>query len=392
LQGRGHIGDTFGRAGQRKRSGTDRSDLHDTEPLFHSPGSRLLAHWAESEIGHRLEAAEPQSRDRLRTGDVELHISPKVRRLEDVKRPKQDISGVRLAVDRPPNGIPLARERSLSTFPVVQKAEAELEYRTNSPPPLISKSSPLQGHRDGDRPGVFLFEGRVSKHGHLHCRLAIIRELQASIPHWNLADSPPIRVGNPVETADELDLEEMHQRLIDLAPKVVVASSADRSKRQHRIRVPTEGCRYDVLDARLLPYPEAEQTRLLDSGLTHRAESDAEGSGRKRNPCDTGDAQPPLSQCAARQRAATTILFDRMTAKEQLRSLVDALTEEEAATTLIVVERRRDDAMLQALAAAPLDDEESTDEEDRSASEAMAEYHRGETISSDQLKRELGLD
>lgn len=83
---------------------------------------------------------------------------------------------------------------------------------------------------------------------------------------------------------------------------------------------------------------------------------------------------------------------DGMTAKEQLRSLVDTLTEEEAATTLIVVERRRDDAMLQALAAAPLDDEESTDEEDRSARDAIAEYHRGEAIRSDQLKRELGLD
>ena len=83
---------------------------------------------------------------------------------------------------------------------------------------------------------------------------------------------------------------------------------------------------------------------------------------------------------------------DGMTAKEQLRNLVDTLSEEEAATTLIVVERRRDDAMLQALAAAPLDDEETTDEEDRSARDAIAEYHRGETISSDQLKRELGLD
>lgn len=80
-----------------------------------------------------------------------------------------------------------------------------------------------------------------------------------------------------------------------------------------------------------------------------------------------------------------------MTAKEQLRSLVEDLSEEEAATTLIVVERRRDDAMLQALATAPLDDEVTTDEENRSAREAIAEYHRGETISADELKRELGL-
>lgn len=80
-----------------------------------------------------------------------------------------------------------------------------------------------------------------------------------------------------------------------------------------------------------------------------------------------------------------------MTAKEQLHSLVDALSEEEAATTLIVVERRRDDAMLQALATAPLDDEGTTDEEDRSAREAITEYHRGEAARADDVKRELGL-
>lgn len=81
-----------------------------------------------------------------------------------------------------------------------------------------------------------------------------------------------------------------------------------------------------------------------------------------------------------------------MTAKEQLRSLVDDLSEEEAAAALIVVERRRDDPMLQALAAAPLDDEESTEDEDRSAHEGIAAYHRGEAISADEFKREFGID
>ena len=80
-----------------------------------------------------------------------------------------------------------------------------------------------------------------------------------------------------------------------------------------------------------------------------------------------------------------------MTAKERLRTLVEDLSEEEAAAALTIVERRRADAMLQALAAAPPDDEESTDEEDATAREALAEYGRGQAISPEQLKRDLGL-
>lgn len=80
-----------------------------------------------------------------------------------------------------------------------------------------------------------------------------------------------------------------------------------------------------------------------------------------------------------------------MTAKERLRTLVEDLSEEEAATALPIVERRRVEQMLQALAAAPLDDEESTPEEDAVARDALAEYGRGEAISPDQLKRDLGL-
>ena len=52
-------------------------------------------------------------------------------------------------------------------------------------------------------------------------------------------------------------------------------------------------------------------------------------------------------------------------------------------------ESHQDDVMLQALAAAPLDDEGTTGEEDRLAHEAIEDYLRGATVSSDQLKREL---
>lgn len=80
-----------------------------------------------------------------------------------------------------------------------------------------------------------------------------------------------------------------------------------------------------------------------------------------------------------------------MTAKERLRDLVEGLSEEEAATALPIVERWRADKMLQALAAAPPDDEESTPEEDAVSRDALAEYERGEAVSPDQLKRDLGL-
>ena len=80
-----------------------------------------------------------------------------------------------------------------------------------------------------------------------------------------------------------------------------------------------------------------------------------------------------------------------MTAKERLRNLIEELSEEEAATALPIVERRRVDTMLQALAAAPSDDEESTADEDAASRDALSEYKRGEAISPDQLKRDLGL-
>ncbi|HEX2393135.1 MAG TPA: hypothetical protein VHI77_09480 [Solirubrobacterales bacterium] len=58
----------------------------------------------------------------------------------------------------------------------------------------------------------------------------------------------------------------------------------------------------------------------------------------------------------------------------------------------MIVERRRDDPMLQALAAAPIDNEPSSPEEDTSAVDALACYRRGEAVSSEEMRRELGLD
>ena len=80
-----------------------------------------------------------------------------------------------------------------------------------------------------------------------------------------------------------------------------------------------------------------------------------------------------------------------MTMKERLHQLVDELSEQEAEAALVIVERRRDGPMLHALASAPIDDELSDPEEDASAAEALVAYRRGDAISTEQLRGELGL-
>lgn len=45
--------------------------------------------------------------------------------------------------------------------------------------------------------------------------------------------------------------------------------------------------------------------------------------------------------------------------------------------------------MIRTLDNAPIDDEPSTPEEDASAREAFEEYKRGESLSAEQIKREL---
>lgn len=79
-----------------------------------------------------------------------------------------------------------------------------------------------------------------------------------------------------------------------------------------------------------------------------------------------------------------------MTARQQLRERIDELTEAEAAETLDYLARReRPDALTEFLDQAPLDDEPVTEEEERAVQEARDEIARGETVSLEQLKREL---
>ncbi len=79
-----------------------------------------------------------------------------------------------------------------------------------------------------------------------------------------------------------------------------------------------------------------------------------------------------------------------MTAKEKLRQAVEELTELEAEQTLAFIARRRDDRepIIEFFANAPVDDEPTTPEEDRSAAEAWEQ--RRDSISLDELERELG--
>jgi hypothetical protein len=79
-----------------------------------------------------------------------------------------------------------------------------------------------------------------------------------------------------------------------------------------------------------------------------------------------------------------------MTAKEQLRERIEALTEEQAAETLRLLDRRAGDPVLLAFRDAPLDDEPWTDEDEAAAAEGRADLAAGRTVSLDEALRELG--
>lgn len=79
-----------------------------------------------------------------------------------------------------------------------------------------------------------------------------------------------------------------------------------------------------------------------------------------------------------------------MTAKEQLRERVEALSEEQAAEYLRVFDQRSD-PMIAFLDNAPPDDEPLTPEEEEAMREAEEDIARGDTISLEELKAELGL-
>ena len=79
-----------------------------------------------------------------------------------------------------------------------------------------------------------------------------------------------------------------------------------------------------------------------------------------------------------------------MTTKEAIHRLVDQLPEDALPAAERYLSSLRDDPVVRKLVAAPLDDEPSTPEEDAGAEEAWQEYLRGETVSNEELRREIG--
>lgn len=77
-----------------------------------------------------------------------------------------------------------------------------------------------------------------------------------------------------------------------------------------------------------------------------------------------------------------------MTAKEELRKRVEALSEEEAGKALRLLDLRADPVIV-AFRDAPLDDEPFTTEDEEALAEARADVAAGRTVSLDEAMREL---
>lgn len=76
-----------------------------------------------------------------------------------------------------------------------------------------------------------------------------------------------------------------------------------------------------------------------------------------------------------------------MTAKQELRDIVERLDDQEAALWLEAVQTA--DPVLLAALLAPIDDEPETDEEREGVAEARADYAAGRVKTTGQVRREL---
>jgi len=79
-----------------------------------------------------------------------------------------------------------------------------------------------------------------------------------------------------------------------------------------------------------------------------------------------------------------------MTTKESLYRLIDAIPAKDLDTAHRALEPLTDPVLL-ALANAPLDDEPETDEEREAVAEGRAALARGDSMSLEDVRRELGL-
>lgn len=76
-----------------------------------------------------------------------------------------------------------------------------------------------------------------------------------------------------------------------------------------------------------------------------------------------------------------------MTTKEALHRLIDELPDDQAEQVL----RGISDPVLRARALALIDDEAETPEEAAAVAEGIADLERGDVLTTEQLRRELGL-
>ena len=76
-----------------------------------------------------------------------------------------------------------------------------------------------------------------------------------------------------------------------------------------------------------------------------------------------------------------------MTTKEALHRLIDELPDDQAEQLLLGIS----DPVLRARALAPVDDEPGTPEEAAAVAEGIADLERGDVLTTEQLRRELGL-
>jgi hypothetical protein len=81
-----------------------------------------------------------------------------------------------------------------------------------------------------------------------------------------------------------------------------------------------------------------------------------------------------------------------MTAKEQLRKLVDELSEAEAERTLVLIRDEHEDPVIAAFRDAPVDDEPLSAKDEAALAESRAELAAGvPTIPFEEIKRKYGL-
>jgi hypothetical protein len=98
-------------------------------------------------------------------------------------------------------------------------------------------------------------------HGDLEAAVAVKFDL-AVVAELKPGDPPTLLVGYSVQAADEANLEQMNERLVDLPAEFVVAGLANGAARQLDVSMATEASWDDVLDARLTTRSQTEQARV----------------------------------------------------------------------------------------------------------------------------------